>query len=236
MSSGSRSGPAALPAIDRGRALARLFDRAQVGAYVGLLRESGDETVAANARLRLILGYEPETGDGAVAPLAAERFVDPQARDHLLGLLQRDGAVADFLVRLRRVDITPIWVEITAQAEAADGGLRVEALIRDVSDRKKLDDQTRDLYHQLLQAEKMASLGQTISGIAHELNNPLATILTWAERLSHRQVDDATRRDSSIAWMMMRGSTPRSLLSCMIVFQTLTFIPSSQFPVQGAQG
>ena len=33
---------------------------------------------------------------------------------------------------------------------------------RDVSDRKKLDDQTRDLYHQLLQAEKMAALGQTV--------------------------------------------------------------------------
>src|SRR4030088_2280803 len=66
--------------------------------------------------------------------------------------------------------------------------------MRDVSERKKLDDETRDIYHQLLQAEKMAALGQTISGVAHELNNPLATILSWAERLSQKRGLDASVR------------------------------------------
>jgi two-component system NtrC family sensor kinase len=70
----------------------------------------------------------------------------------------------------------------------------VDALVRDVSDRKRLEDQSRDLYNQLLQAEKMAALGTTISGVAHELNNPLATILTWAERLTQRDIDPQARR------------------------------------------
>ena len=183
------------PGESRGDAFTRLFEHLQVGAFVGVLSTRGDKTLAANTQLKLIFGYPAETDERTLRPFHQERFIDPLARPSLIDRLGRDGSVSDFLVRIRRADLSPIWVEITAYAEVlGDAGTRIEALVRDVSDRKRLDDQSRDLYHQLLQAEKLASLGQTVSGIAHELNNPLATILTWAERLSHRHADEPTRR------------------------------------------
>jgi two-component system cell cycle sensor histidine kinase/response regulator CckA len=175
-------------------AFARLFESVHEGVYIGSMNGVSSQTIAANPHLKLMFGFAAETAEEDVRPFELDRFVDPQARDGFLGRLQRDGAVTDYLLRVRRADKTPMWVEVTAHAERGRDGLRVEALMRDVSERKRLEDQARDLYHQLLQAEKLAALGQTISGVAHELNNPLATILTWAERLSQRPADDQTRR------------------------------------------
>jgi two-component system NtrC family sensor kinase len=175
-------------------AFARLFEAVHEGVYIGAVKGAVCRTYSANPYLKLMFGYGSEVPDSAVRPFDVDRFVDTQARDGFLQRLQRDRSVNDYLLRLRKADRTPMWVEVTAHADRGRDGLRIEALMRDVSERKRLEDQARDLYHQLLQAEKLAALGQTISGVAHELNNPLATILTWAERLSQRQVDDQVRR------------------------------------------
>ena len=181
----------------RADAFARLFEAVHEGVYIGELGAARSTTFAANPHLRTMFGYEPEALDAQIQPFDAARFVDPQARAAFIERLSAEGAVTDYLLRLRRVDLLPVWVEVTAHADppTRDGTVRIDALVRNVSERKKLEDQTRDLYHQLLQAEKLAALGQTISGVAHELNNPLATIISWAERLQQRAgLDEPIRR------------------------------------------
>ena len=180
----------------RAESFTRLFEAVHEGVYIGLLGPRDNVTIAANPFLRIMLGYPADTPEASLRPFNPDRFTDEGARTAFIDRLARDGAVTDYLLRLRRADNAVIWAEVTASAAVieATGQVRIEALMRDVSDRKKLEDQSRDLYHQLLQAEKMAALGTTISGVAHELNNPLATILTWSERLTERDLDASTRR------------------------------------------
>lgn len=178
-------------------AFARLFDALHEGLYIGLVQLDSTATLAANPHLRLIFGWTEDVPVADIRPLDPDRFVDEQARQEFLQQLARDGVAHDYLLRLRRVDGSSMWIEVTARAEplASSSTLRVEATMRDVTERKKLQDQSRDLYQQLSQAERLAALGQTMSGVAHELNNPLATILACAERLASRRLDEQTRRD-----------------------------------------
>ncbi|OFW25680.1 MAG: hypothetical protein A3H97_01425 [Acidobacteria bacterium RIFCSPLOWO2_02_FULL_65_29] len=208
----------------RAAAFARLFEAVHEGVYIGTIGPQASSTIAANPHLKLIFGFAGETPEADVRPFDADRFVDPQARVALLERLTTDGAVADYLLRLRRADQSAVWVELTGRADApaADGSVRVEALVRDVSERKKLDDETRDLYHQLLQAEKMAALGQTISGVAHELNNPLATILSWAERLAEKMSDTSPLRQG------LEAILSESERAARIVRNLLTFARKRQ--------
>ena len=50
-------------------------------------------------------------------------------------------------------------------------------LIEDITD-------TRRLQEQLIQSEKLSAIGQLIAGVAHELNNPLASVLGFADYLA----------------------------------------------------
>ena len=88
----------------RAAAFARLFEAVHEGVYIGAMGPNDSSTIAANPHLKLIFGFASETPEREIRPFDCERFVDPQARVALMERLSADGAVADYLLRLRRAD------------------------------------------------------------------------------------------------------------------------------------
>jgi two-component system NtrC family sensor kinase len=72
-------------------------------------------------------------------------------------------------------------------------GKGVVLVLRDISEE-------RLMQGRLLQSERMASVGQLVSGVAHELNNPLTGVTGFAQLLLARDLDDQTRHDVEIIY------------------------------------
>ncbi|MET0515087.1 MAG: PAS domain S-box protein [Nitrospiraceae bacterium] len=68
-----------------------------------------------------------------------------------------------------------------------DPHYRVGMVLWDITDEKQLQDQ-------LIQTEKLASLGTMVSGMAHEINNPAQAILSMAELIQEEQNPDQIRQ------------------------------------------
>jgi PAS domain S-box-containing protein len=60
---------------------------------------------------------------------------------------------------------------------ATEEGRFVTAIMRDISERRRLEETARQQELQLIQTNRMAVLGLLISGVAHEINNPNQLIL-----------------------------------------------------------
>ena len=183
---------------ERAEALSRLLDALPDGVFVGVLTPGSAQssrTLIANPAVKRLFGMPADAPDSAVDPFAPLRFTDGQVRTAFLSRLTNEGSLSNYLMRMHRVDETSVLVDVTAHVRPTEGGgILVDALLRDATEHARLNDRSRELYQQLLEAEKMAVHGHTVSGVAHELNNPLATILSWAERLAEMSLSDVGRR------------------------------------------
>ena len=80
-----------------------------------------------------------------------------------------------------------IPVEITANYIEFDGKEYNCVSARDITDRKRAEEESRRLQAQLIQAQKMEAIGHLAGGIAHDFNNLLTGILGYANLLSLKE-------------------------------------------------
>jgi two-component system NtrC family sensor kinase len=101
-----------------------------------------------------------------------QAFAPPEWATELQRALDQQGAGRE--VELRTGEQT---YAVTAVPISSTDSSTVVLLFDDQTERRRLQDQ-------LIQSEKMSAIGQLIAGIAHDLNNPLASVVGFADYLT----------------------------------------------------
>ncbi len=141
-----------------------IFDNAVIGMF-----QSTPEGhfLSVNSALAFTFGYDsPEEMIAGAADIYHQCYVDPKRREEFEFLMRTVGGVRNFAGEALCKDGSKIWIAMSVRAIRQNGSVvRFEGMCEDITERN-------ELREQLLQAQKLESVGQLAAGIAHEINTP----------------------------------------------------------------
>jgi len=186
------------------------FDNAPIGIY----RIASDARILdINKQAAMNLGYSVEEMRGMTL-----FDIDPDVKGgiwkELWKVLNKRGN--DGFERVhRRKDGTQMPVEISSKLLEYDGTPFAISFVKDITERKNAEKEKEYLQKQLLQAQRMESVGHLAGGIAHDFNNILSVIIANADLAMRnpavgnsadrylKQIQDAACRSSDLVRQLL---------------------------------
>ncbi|MEI6066447.1 MAG: PAS domain S-box protein [Methylococcaceae bacterium] len=136
--------------------------------------DMSNNIVAANAAVETIFGYEPEELVGrGISNLI------PLAHFNLLDTLQASSQIQEIDGLHKNGSVVPLDLSIAEYS--IDNTHYFTTIVRDVSLRKRQEQQDKEHLNQLAHVTRLGLMGEMASGIAHEVNQPLTAVTTYTQ-------------------------------------------------------
>lgn len=205
----------------------RLLDSVTDYVYTVVLEDDRAVSTQHGPGCFAVTGYSPE--EFGADPYLWHSIIFPEDREAVVSSLvqaSRDGAAFQIEHRVVRKDSKVRWVR-NKQVPRHDGTGRIvsyDGLMSDITEKKRADEDLKAAQSQLMQLEKLHSIGQLAAGVAHEVKNPLQVILVGLQYVGDsvlakdaeissvvQEMRDAVQRANGVVQDLLDFSSPREL-------------------------
>jgi two-component system, NtrC family, sensor kinase len=164
---------------------------------------------------KAILGVEP-AADASDGLSLSDVFSSPLEYADIQQDMIQQGFVKDREITLKTVAGNELQALLSSSVQFDPGGevLGCEGIIKDITQR-------RNMEQQLLQADKLASLGQLSAGVAHEINNPLGLILGYTQ-LMLREEPGSSQKFEDLKTIEKHARNCKTIVEALLNFARKT--------------
>jgi PAS domain S-box-containing protein len=172
---------------ERDAQLRLIFDAAPVGI---VLVDPAGHVIRSNPAFQRMIGYSDEELRAQPLADAGEPANVSPGRDVIAAFDNDRSTHLQLEKQYRHRDGSPVWARVFGSAVRDEQGrfLHTVSLVEDVTERRRLE-------AELLQAQKMESIGRLAGGVAHDFNNLLTAILGYVDLADASASDEAHVRE-----------------------------------------
>ena len=172
-----------------------------------------------NSAVSRILGY-PES---ELMGMNNREFMDPENARRVFQTFNRvfaSGEAAkafDWQIIKKDGTLADIETSVALMRDAKGRAIGFRGLARDVTERRQIEAERKDLQTQLLQAQKLESVGRLAGGVAHDFNNMLNVIVGHTE-LALLQLDSQHPLQSDLTEVLAAAQRATNITRQLLAF------------------
>ncbi|MFH0959842.1 MAG: response regulator [Pseudomonadota bacterium] len=149
---------------------------------ITISRMADGKIVEANDAFSSLTGYSKPEALGSTT-IILSLWEDELDRDKVISLLRDKKSIRDREVRFRVKSGKMLDCLFSGETIVLGEEIHVLSVVRDITDRKRAEEERENFRAELLQSQKMEAVGTLAAGIAHDFNNMLQVILGYADLL-----------------------------------------------------